>query len=184
MAKLTDKFIRATKGTGKDQFHGDGAGLYLRVTPIGSRTWVYRYKNSDGKTRWFDIGIYPARSLAEARADAAALKVKRRNGIDPAVERTQQHSDIRAAKEEEARNTATLNARTNVQTLFDHWMSLEISRRKDQGAETRRMFNKDILPVIGTFAVADIRKSHISAITDAVLSRGGEGRMPSIATVR
>ncbi len=180
MAKLTDKFIRATKGTGKDQFHGDGAGLYLRVTPIGSRVWVYRYKNSEGKTRWFDIGIYPAKSLAEARADAAALKVKRRNGIDPTTERLQQHGEIQAAKEAEATKSAALNARATVQSLFERWMILEISRRKDQGAETRRMFNKDILPAIGALAVADVRKSHIAEIIDAVQSRGGEGRMAAV----
>jgi integrase len=65
--------------------------------------------------------------------------------------------------------------------LFERWMSLEITKRKDQGAETRRMFDKDILPEIGTMPVEEVRKGHIAAIVDNVLARGGNGRMAALA---
>lgn len=44
--------------------------------------------------------------------------------------------------------------------------------RKDGGAEVRRMFQKDVLPILGSVAVADIKKSHITEVTDALLARG------------
>jgi integrase len=181
MAKLTDKLIKATKGEGKDQFLSDGGGLYLRVSPAGSKVWVYRYKNADGQTKWLDLSTYPARSLAEARAEAASLKVMRRDGTDPAAERERQAAERTAVRAAEEARIAALNARMLVLDLFERWMSLEIAKRRDQGAETRRMFEKDILPEIGTMPVDEIRKGHIAAIVDKVLARGGNGRMAALA---
>jgi integrase len=181
MAKLTDKLIKATKGEGKDQFLCDGGGLYLRVSPAGSKVWVYRYKNAAGQTKWLDLSTYPVRSLAEARAEAAALKVMRRDGTDPATERERQAAEQAAAQAAEGARIAALNARMLVVDLFERWMSLEITKRKDKGKEMRRMFDTDILPEIGTMLVEEVRKGHIAAIVDNVLARGGNGRMAALA---
>lgn len=181
MAKLTDRAIKATKATGKDQFLGDGGGLYLRITPAGSRLWVYRYKDSSSITRWLDVGIYPSTSLVEARAEAASLKLKRRNGIDPVQERLHEEEERQATEAAQAAKLAAANARIKTRDLFERWMALEISNRKDGGAEIRRMFEKDVLPMIGDMAAEDVRKGHIAAVVDNVLVRGGKGRMAAIA---
>lgn len=181
MAKLTDRLVKATKGEPKDQFFSDGGGLYLRVTPAGTRIWVYRYKNSSGNTRWLDLGTYPTRTLAEARADAAALKLKRREGIDPADERLQEEEALQKARADAAAQLSALQNRMTVLDLFERWMTLEISKRRDEGKEMRRMFNKDVLPKIGSMAIDDVKKGHIAAIVDDVLLRGGEGRMAALA---
>jgi integrase len=47
-----------------------------------------------------------------------------------------------------------------------------LRNRKDDGKEIRRMFEKDVLPLIGDLAVAEVRKGHITEITDALLLRG------------
>lgn len=177
MAKLTDKFIRAAKGEGKDRFHGDGGGLYLRVTAAGSKQWVYRYKNDQGKTRWLDMGVYPSKSLAEARSEAAALKLKRRDGVDPIEEARLLEDQRIAAAEAEAAKIAALNSRMTVNELFERWMVLEVVNRKDKGKEMRRMFAKDVLPSIGAMAVEDVSKGHVARVVDDVLARGGLGRM-------
>lgn len=44
--------------------------------------------------------------------------------------------------------------------------------RKDQGAEARRMISKDVLPFIGDLNIKDVRKGHITEITDRLLQRG------------
>lgn len=181
MAKLTDKFIRATKGEGKDQFCGDGGGLYLRITPAGSRLWVYRYKNVSGTTRWFDLGAYPTKSLAQARADAATLKLKRREGVDPTEERERQEAALQTAMLDSAARLAAVNARMTTRALFERWMTLEISKRRDGGKEMRRMFEKDILPEIGDMAVEDVKKAHVATIIASVQFRGGMGRMAAMA---
>ncbi|MDC8783575.1 tyrosine-type recombinase/integrase [Roseateles koreensis] len=180
MAKLSDRLIKAAKGEGKDQFLGDGGGLYLRVTPVGTKVWMYRFKNATNQTKWLDLGTYPSKSLAEARADATSLKVKRREGIDPVEERARLADANRAAEAESKAKLAAFNARMKVQELYERWIALEISKRKDQGAGTRRMFEKDVLPDLGEMAVEDVRKGHIAAVVDKVLARGGNGRMAAL----
>ena len=39
-------------------FYSDGAGLYLRVRPSGSRSWVFRYTRQ-GKVREIGLGGRP-----------------------------------------------------------------------------------------------------------------------------
>ena len=49
---------------------------------------------------------------------------------------------------------------------------VDLIRRKDGGAEVRRMFEKDVLPLIGAIAVEDVRKGHVTGVADALLARG------------
>jgi hypothetical protein len=44
----------------------DGGGLYLQITPTGTKSWLYRYAFK-GKTRDMGLGGLPAVSLADAR---------------------------------------------------------------------------------------------------------------------
>ncbi len=73
-----------------------------------------------------------------------------------------------AAEAEQARQAA----RKSVADLFEHWARVDLINRKDEGAEVRRMFQKDVLPVIGHLAVSDVKKGHITEVTDALLARG------------
>lgn len=69
---LTDRFIKALRPTSKHQFVADGNGLYLRVQPTGTKTWVYRSRLG-GKARWLSLGNYPTLSLLDARRKALEL---------------------------------------------------------------------------------------------------------------
>jgi integrase len=69
---LTDTAIKRLKPTGKDAFHADSNGVYLRVAVSGSKTFLYRSR-SGGVARWVTLGVYPTLTLADARAKAVAL---------------------------------------------------------------------------------------------------------------
>jgi len=60
---LTDRQIQLSKTNNADLFLNDGKGLYLRVRLSGSKTWLYRYKTSNNKTQWLDLGLYPERDV-------------------------------------------------------------------------------------------------------------------------
>jgi integrase len=60
----------------------DGAGLYLRVTPDGTRNWVLRYM-LDRRPRWMGLGPLALYGLADARAKALDARRKRHEGVDP-----------------------------------------------------------------------------------------------------
>lgn len=64
--RLTDRAIKTLKPSTKDQFLSDGGGLYLRVKPSGSKTFLIR-SQVNGKTRWTSIGDYPTLTLMAAR---------------------------------------------------------------------------------------------------------------------
>lgn len=66
-AMLTDTEIRKTKPTEKPQKISDGGGLFLLVTPQGSKLWRLAYRFA-GKQKTLAIGEYPTIGLADARA--------------------------------------------------------------------------------------------------------------------
>lgn len=171
MGKLTDKTIKAANVEDGEQFLSDGGGLYLRVRVSGWKQWLYRYK-SGTKTRWVDLGTYPAVRLADARSEATTLTLKRKQGIDPIEEREQEAAREASEAAATAQALAAQAARVTVRDLFDRWASVDLVRRKDGGAEVRRMFEKDVLPTLGALAVEDVRKGHITGVTDALLARG------------
>lgn len=75
MQRLTEARIRAAKPTDKDQMLSDGAGLYLRIRPGGSKKWVIR-KKLKGKTTVTTLGAYPHLRLKQARLKAAEMALK------------------------------------------------------------------------------------------------------------
>ena len=79
----------------KEGFWGDSNGLYLRVQAGGSRAWIFRYQ-LNGKRREMGIGWMP---LADARAEAAKLKVMVKAKLDPIEQRNavtaEQQADVK-----------------------------------------------------------------------------------------
>ena len=79
MKKLTAAFVRTVTVPGK---YGDQHGLVLRVTPSGSKQWIWR-GTIRGKRRDLGLGGYPYTSLAEARQRAFEYRKLARSGDDP-----------------------------------------------------------------------------------------------------
>jgi hypothetical protein len=76
MGALNDRKVRTTqppaKGT-KPLLLVDGAGLYLRVFPSGTKTWLTKYEHA-GRQVQISLGNYPAMSLAQARTAREAVR--------------------------------------------------------------------------------------------------------------
>ena len=66
---LTDVQIRNLKPSDKPVRLFDGGGLYLEVTPKGSKLFRYKYRFNK-KEKLFSIGKYPDISLADAQKRA------------------------------------------------------------------------------------------------------------------
>jgi integrase len=60
----------------------DGGGLYLRVTPEGTKQWVLRYM-LNRRARWMGLGPLALYGLQEARTKALDARKLRHDGIDP-----------------------------------------------------------------------------------------------------
>ena len=88
--KLSALKVKKLKEPG---WYPDGLGLYLQVSPSGSKSWVYRFK-LNGKERRQGLGRYSDTSLDTARTKALESRTLRDRGIDP-IER---HKEIREAE--------------------------------------------------------------------------------------
>jgi integrase len=86
MGKLTTKTVA---GYLKPGMHNDGAGLYLRVSNTGAKSWILRCR-VHGVKRDIGLGGVSVRSLAEVRKKAAELRAVARTGGDPLTERNRE----------------------------------------------------------------------------------------------
>jgi len=194
MAKITDRQMTAKPGN-NDKWLSEVAiwghgSLVARITPSDERLFYFRYSNSSGDRVTYPIGTYSrdglegTMTLAEAGQRAKELAGLHKAGIRDLREHltAEEASRIAARDAELARLTsekvaieaeqARQAARKSVIELFEHWARVDLINRKDKGAEVRRMFEKDVLPFLGDLAVADIKKSHITVVTDTMLARG------------
>ena len=83
MARLTATGIRALKTPG---LHGDGGGLYLKVSQAGGRSWIQRITVA-GRRRDLGVRRFPDVGLAQAREAAAHNRTLIAAGTDPLAER-------------------------------------------------------------------------------------------------
>ena len=80
--KLNATAIRNAKPSDKTQKMSDGGGLYLEVTPKGSKYWRQKYR-FQGKEKRLAHGVYPDVSLKMARDRRDEARRLLAEGIDP-----------------------------------------------------------------------------------------------------
>ena len=86
---LTDTTARNAKPKDRAYKLTDGEGLYLQVTPAGSKYWRMKYYYA-GKEKLLAIGVYPHVSLSAARLRKAEAKRQLANGEDPSTVKKQE----------------------------------------------------------------------------------------------
>lgn len=160
-----------------ERYLSDGDGLYLRARAgEARRVWFYRY-TMNGKARKMQLGAYGDMTLAAARGRANELSAMRRQGIDPVLaeqaEEAAKAEATVAAAEAEAAAAAKAAARLTVGALVDRWQTDYLAhKRKDGGAEIRRSFAKDVLPVLGAVPAEDVGRGMVATLLDSVVRRG------------
>lgn len=106
---LTDTRIRNLKSGDKSFKKADGGGLYVFVTPSGSKLWRLRYR-FDGKEKVLAFGSYPEISLARARELRLEAKSLLAEGVDPSAHK-------KAAKAEQVAKTENTFAKIAAELL-------------------------------------------------------------------
>ena len=171
-----DEFCQKLKPQEKPIYVRDSQvkGLVLRVMPTGSKSWIFCYTAPCPKKKWRERrkGLGPFRygrndtgglSVPAARREAERMKNEVRfEGADPIEDRRK-----KAMQKVIERESQVL-----VTDLFGRWMATDLINRKDQGKEAQRMMQKDVLPFIGRLRIQDVRKGHVTEITDRLLQRG------------
>lgn len=158
--KLNARQVDAAKPREKAYKLTDGAGLYLEVVPSGSRYWRMKYR-FNGKEKRMAFGVYPAVSLAQARALRDEAKKKLAEGIDPSF----------AKKEEKLVRDVQLN--NTFQAVALEWHGTKVSRWSEgYASDIIEAFNKDIFPYIGQQPVNEIKPLVLLNVLRRMESRG------------
>lgn len=140
----------------KPGYYNDGAGLYLQVSPSGSKSWVFRFnmgltKNGKRRTREMGLGSLQAFSLAEVRQRAKEARQLLADGLDPLERRSEVQAATAAAVQKAAR--ALTFGQAADRYIEAHEASWKNAKHEYQWRQTIDSYAK---PIIGDLPVSAI----------------------------
>lgn len=138
----------------------DSGGMYLQVSPNGSKRWFLKYRVA-GKEKQLALGGYPAVSLTAARRARDAAKLQRAGGEDPI----------------EARKLTRLKAINPAGDSFKvvalEWYGKQEPQWSPAHAvRAKRQFERDLFPWLGERRMADITPMELLATLRKTEERG------------
>lgn len=174
----TAKFYEALTEPG---YHFDGRnGLYLQVSPSGSKSWICRF-SFENKSYEQGLGSFRRISLAEARKRAAAKRALLDQGIRPLGRREETQQRRQAAAESKASGKTFRECADAY--IADHEKAWSNPKHADQWRNTLKTYAH---PVIGDLPVASVSVAHVIEILQPLWSTKTEtasrvrGRLESV----
>lgn len=173
----------------RDRLLGDGDGLFLRIRPHGTKTWVIEYEFK-GERRKTTIGLYVPNgspgasieawlregrlSLNQARAIAGEWKAARRAGHDPLVEWEAKIASEHAADVARESAIAAEAAQPTVSDAIDQFMTKNIDGKKS-ASDIRYRLDR-IAAIIGDKKMGDVTRQDVIAALEAIAQGQRKGR--------
>ena len=157
---LTDISVRRAKPQEKAYKLSDAKGMYLLVSVAGSKLWRLKYRFA-GKEKTLALGIYPERSLAEARVKRDDARKLIYDGIDPGVARKQDKRDRQLRSE----NTFEVVAR--------EWHGKQRAKWTERHADyVLRRLSTDVFPTLGSRPITEINAPELLDVLRKIEARG------------
>lgn len=155
MSNFTNTYIKNLKPCPNKQYEEyEGQGFGIKVSPAGTKTWIYRYKIND-KTEKVSLGHYPNLSLADAKRKFLELKELKRQSINPKQA---------LMPEKEEKDTVT--------ELVNRWYTNYIAKHRKQPLQIRQLIDADIIPLLGSQFLDEIEARDITKALDKIVARG------------
>jgi integrase len=138
----------------------DSGGMYLQVSPAGSKRWFLKYRAA-GVEKQLALGSYPSVTLTAARKARDAAKLQKSEGVDP----------LQARQVEKLK--ASVGSGDTVEAAANDWLE----RGKPNWSDThyvreRRNITKDLIPYLGKRAIGSIKPIELLAVIQKVEARG------------
>ena len=157
---LTETKIRSLKPKDKQYKVFDSGGLFLIITPKGSKLWRYKYRFS-GKEKSLSIGQYPIFSLAEARELRDKAKKQLALGNDPSALKKAEKLKNEAAH----KNTFEAVAREWHEKRKGEWTH-------KHGLEVLHSLERDVFPYVGHRPIEEITPPELLKVLRKIENRG------------
>ncbi len=157
---LTDTGIRKLKPSATPARFFDGGGLYLQLSPAGTKLWRLKYR-FDGKEKLLALGIYPDVSLATARQKRDEARTLLASGTDP----SEQRKATKAHRAGLAGNTFEVIGR--------EWYARIAPSLADTTKEKIiRRLEVDAFPLIGNRPIAGLAAADLIRVIERIELRG------------
>ena len=138
----------------------DSGGMYLQVSPAGSKRWFLKYRTA-GVEKQLALGSYPSISLSAARKARDAAKFHKSEGRDP----------VQARKLEKLK--AARNRGDTFKQVALEWYGKQVSQWSESHAQrSLRQLQRDLFPYIGELPMVDIHPLELLAALQKVEERG------------
>jgi integrase len=152
--KISKRTVDAAKPDAKDTYVWDVAikGFALKVTPPGTKTYLFEYKDRSRKTRRVTIGHHGVITAEQARERAKALAAEVELGGNPAADRTGHRAALRVSE------------------LADRWMSehVKVRRKPKTARDYRGWLDRHIIPKIGSMKVPEVQPRDVEKVVHAL----------------
>lgn len=83
---LTDQQLMDAAPGEKPRKLSDGGGLYVEISPTGTKTWRMKFVDQSGSESRMTFGNYPQVSLELARSHRSVVRKILKSGLDPRTE--------------------------------------------------------------------------------------------------
>ena len=156
--KLKDITIRQAKAKDKQYKLSDGGGMYLLVSPNGSKYFRMKYY-LDKKEKIASLGVYPEVSLIEARAMQAKLKQDLARGIN--IAKTKKEAELRE------------KGKYSFETVALEWLEKKkasLTEKYARGIKSR--LERGIFPKLGYKDINKISSLQLLEVIKEVEARG------------
>lgn len=157
--RLTVKGIERLKRPGR---HRDERGLYLKVSPSGVKSWVFRYERN-GVERWMGLGALHIIGLKAARERARRAREQLLDNIDP----------IEARRAEKAAAAAAMTFSQCVKAYYEQHATSWRSRK--HRVQFRSSLETYAIPLIGSRPVSAINTAEVLRVLEQPVTAAPAG---------
>ncbi|QRX83250.1 integrase arm-type DNA-binding domain-containing protein [Glaciimonas sp. PAMC28666] len=158
---LTDIQVRTAKPKDKSYTLADGGGMYLEVTPSGSKIWRMAYRQPNGKNTRLTFGAYPTVTLVAARKKRDEARALKEAGTDPAQARR---------IDKITKGTASANT---FEAIAREWHANKSDTWKERTADNiLHRLEVDVFPLIGKQPIAGIKAPIMLDVLRQIEKRG------------
>lgn len=138
----------------------DSGGMYLQVSPTGSKRWFLKYRIA-GTEKQLALGSYPAVTLSQARKARDAAKSQKSDGRDP----------VQVRKVEKLK--ASRPDGDTFKAVALEWYGKQSPQWSASHAErSLRQLERDLFPWIGDRLMADIHAMELLTALQKIEERG------------
>lgn len=155
---LTVNGIKALKPKDKTYQMREGKGFGIRIFPSGEKTFFFAYK-FHGRQRMMKLGIFPEKTLHDARDDHKEARTVLANGKCPLTEKQLER------------------VKPTVDLMVKEYLSRHVQQKAPRSfKEYERNLTKDVIPAWGKIRIKDITRKHVYDLLEKIVDRGAKNQ--------